>query len=479
VPKSIGSFFLSFGVKTKGVTEGVSKLKQGLRKAEGYSNEFRRRFTSNLGNAFKMLAAPVLGAFAGAAIIKGLKNVANFAATIGDLSDQTGESTQKLTDWVLAVNKTGGSTEGFISTYKTLSRVLGREKLEGHSMMSDTFKTLGIHLRYPNQHWKSPLRILKELADRFKAIGPVASSAAASRMGMSPGVLELLLQGHKAINKQLEKEEENLKVTHKQTVAIRDIQAKMIDLDTGAKGIGLLAISESSGVISKALGLLQKLEGSIKKNRKEILGWGATIASVFGSAIVVRGAVKLGALMVSAVVGSLPGMIVAIVSAVAVGAGLADRALAKHLKGMKGGAGKMALTGVDDILHVVAHPVKDVQYLMSHDFNPSLWLHKKVSAGLKDIASLPPIPSPTGLFAQMPNFWGLGGLKKVPLASDMILKKQKDEIEQKTATRDIHVDTININVPNGSPGAMAEAVLTAVKGAFNQIHTQSDDGITA
>lgn len=146
-------------------------VSQALRGVKGLFQNLK----SDLGGMFKGLGGMAGGAMAGAAgavvaaFAKATHDAIEYAHEIKDLNEETGIGVESLQAFARIVSKTGGDAETANAGLQRFTVKIG-EARSGSEDAQQAFEKLGISLKDSNGHSKSTETILKEVADKIKAI---------------------------------------------------------------------------------------------------------------------------------------------------------------------------------------------------------------------------------------------------------------------------------------------------------------------
>lgn len=142
--------FLSL-IATLGIN--TTPFQQGLDKARIHT----QRWGNDIAGELK---GKLAGAFAGAAVLEGIRRVVEYAGHIEDLHDITGVARSSLQAFDLAAKNGGASVEDIAHALKKIRLA------QGNKQMVDDFKNLGFTLH--EIHALSPEQIFLRIADKVK-----------------------------------------------------------------------------------------------------------------------------------------------------------------------------------------------------------------------------------------------------------------------------------------------------------------------
>lgn len=189
------TFYILFKSDTTDVKKGVEEVEK-LAKQTAKDLEDLDKGTQKVGKSFldaARAAASFLGAsYAAYKVFHGLTESANQAAELGQVSRALGVNVEQLDAWGKAVQRTGGSAQGFQQSLKGLAEHLG-----GSAQIA--------------------LKVLPQLADVFQKIGRIRSFQYGKSLGLDESTILLLQQGRREVEAQIARQRELGVVTEKDT----------------------------------------------------------------------------------------------------------------------------------------------------------------------------------------------------------------------------------------------------------------------
>ncbi len=194
------TFYILFKSDSTDVKKGVDEV-QKLAKQTAENLEKVDKGTEKIGKSFLELAksaAQFLGAsYAAYKVFGSLIAATDNAAQLGMVSKALGVNVEQLDAWGKAVQRTGGTAEGFQQSLKSLSEHLG-----GSAQIA--------------------LKVLPQLADVFQKIGRIRSFQYGKMLGLDESTILLLQQGRREVEAQIARQKELGVVTERDTeIAIK------------------------------------------------------------------------------------------------------------------------------------------------------------------------------------------------------------------------------------------------------------------
>lgn len=138
-----------------GINLNAQQFNQGLRKAEGRARDFNRNVGAAIG-----------GAFAAAAIGRGVKALVSSAGEIRDTARAYGLTAEEFQGLDFAAKQTGASVNDFLKSIKSIS-IAQQSALEGQKEYTDMMNRLGISM--DDLRSMSPQDLFREIAKRVES----------------------------------------------------------------------------------------------------------------------------------------------------------------------------------------------------------------------------------------------------------------------------------------------------------------------
>lgn len=391
------------GLDTKGFKEGANQVKSKNKEMESSLGSLDKT-VNKVEGSFKTLLTRVAG-FALAylsirSVTSSISDVVHFNDALGELSETLGVSVEELSVWGNAVQKNGGTAEGFQNTIKGLTGSLTAFATKGKSLIQPFFAELGIRMTDAKGKAREVFDILPELANKFQGLSKSESFGIGQKLGLDEGTIRLLQKGGKELD-QIIKRQKELGVVTKQDA---EIAAKFNDQwDDTAHAFRTLYTQVASAILpglTKVFNLIEKGVTFTKDNKDVIVGAlvgiGAILTYTVLPALIRIGVASLVAFAPFYLIG---GMILGVVAAMALlyddlkqyfaGNKSVIGSLIERFPALEGGLQKTA-----DVLRTIRDVVVSIGRFFLQAFTDPLaaWdtLKNSISAGISKITGLFP-----------------------------------------------------------------------------------------
>jgi hypothetical protein len=216
----------------------------------------------------------LLGTLAGAySLTQFVKGIVTTDAAIGRLSKMLGISTEELSAWQGAAEQAGGAADDVNQSFMSLSQEFQRLQATGHSSITPFFEAMHIPLMDKETGQLRQFRdIMGDLADfASKHSGPTTTFWLNS-IGISPGMIPLLMQGREELQKTLDKQKE-LGLTRQQDAdAAQALQRSYNELTRAVTRLGASILTEFSPAILTAINAMRDWVLANKNWRESDIG---------------------------------------------------------------------------------------------------------------------------------------------------------------------------------------------------------------
>lgn len=217
--------FLEIGIDPTKLEKGAAKVDSTVKKTKDAVKSSGQEIESSAKNAslsIEKLQGQVLMLFAAFTAGKGIKNfiqdVIGTDASLGRMAYTLDSTVQKLGTWSGAGAMVGASAQEIIGSFQTLTSQFQQFALTGESSVIPYFRALNVDISDSHGRMRDLGDVFLDLADRFKAMDPARAAEFGKQMGLSPGMINLLIQGRKAV-------EEYLSTAKRYAPTQRDVQA--------------------------------------------------------------------------------------------------------------------------------------------------------------------------------------------------------------------------------------------------------------
>ncbi len=127
--------------------------------------------------------------------------VVHGGAQLARMSQNLGESTDKLSRWAGAVKVAGGTQEGFLNTLKHFQTERTQFALTGQSGMIPLMNMLGVSWSDAGGKQKSTIQFLQDIGDKLRAMPRDKAYFLSQQLGIDEGSFNLLMMGRKEVEK--------------------------------------------------------------------------------------------------------------------------------------------------------------------------------------------------------------------------------------------------------------------------------------
>lgn len=216
------SFYLLFETNSEDVEKGTSKAKGAadkLNKSLADTKDTSNKLGSSLLNIAHQFTGALLGSLSLGGILAGIKSAADYANELHKASKTLGESVESLDVWGKAVEKNGGTAQGFVQTVKTLTQGLQQVDANGMRPAAQEFSKLGISITNSQGKLKSATELLPSLAAAFEKLSKAKSFSIGRSLGLDEATILLLQRGRREVDGIILKQKE-LGVVTKQDAEI-------------------------------------------------------------------------------------------------------------------------------------------------------------------------------------------------------------------------------------------------------------------
>jgi hypothetical protein len=204
---------------TEGQKKAVAELKKTRESAEVTGKELQTRGKQGA-EFFTQLTQKALSFFgvvgSATALVNFFKNTVLTEAATGRLAKSLGISTETLTIWQGAAKRVGGTAEDAASSIQSIVQGFQQFTLFGTSAAIPYFRALGVALTDTEGRMRPVSAILMEIGDRLKEMAPERAFAIGQGLGLTPGMIQLLLQEKTALKAYLDEAERSNKITQEQ-----------------------------------------------------------------------------------------------------------------------------------------------------------------------------------------------------------------------------------------------------------------------
>lgn len=287
MPSVLDAFYITLGLDDKTFQTGVKGAAKSERELENIQKrradaEKRRakeqdQSMRKQSDGFRRLrndAIALAAVFtAGVGIKDFITNTINSAVNLGYLSQNLGQSTERLKAWQLASERAGGSQEGIIAQLKesvdsiaALNSGLGpNEGMQWFFRMGGSSKDLKDGNTYL-------LARSKLISDIFK-VDPTKAALIAKQMGISEDQFNFIKLGPDAIEDLIKAQERHAAVSAKDAAASLKLKNQFLDLRNSLESTAMRIILQLTPAIERLFAKLEKGARWIADHKDDIAKW--------------------------------------------------------------------------------------------------------------------------------------------------------------------------------------------------------------
>jgi hypothetical protein len=256
----IGAIWIKLGAK-------ITEFEKGMSDAEKAMEKVGAKFQS-IGAKLTVTGAAITGAI-GLIIAKTTKLGDEF----DDLSQRTGISTEVLSSFTLAVNKTDLGMAGFATSLKFLANNMADANTKGGEAAAK-FAALGVAFKNADGSLRPLDQVMLDVADKFKALpdGAQKSALAVDLFGRAgTGMIHMLNLGRDGLQAEMDKARELGLVFSTEAAGSCDkFSESLVDLQGGLQGafnqIGAALIPALTSLANKVTEIIAKVTAWAKEH---------------------------------------------------------------------------------------------------------------------------------------------------------------------------------------------------------------------
>lgn len=207
----IDALVVELGFDTHGMEAGRRELEGIFKHVRDDMADTGRQVedsSKKAGEFLTRLRNNVIGLFAAFTAGRELKDfvadVTTGDAALGRFAHTIDETAEDIADWRAAGALMGISAQDIDSTFANLTKDFQTFALTGNSSVIPWLRMLGIQIADANGKMVPMGDLFLKLADRFKNMDPARATAIMQQMGISPGMIQIILSGREAVEKLLE-----------------------------------------------------------------------------------------------------------------------------------------------------------------------------------------------------------------------------------------------------------------------------------
>lgn len=283
----IDSLLVSLGIDASGYNKGqkdAKKSQKELNDQEKRIADQRKQRAKELEeqskkavDGIKKLRNQALALFAVFTAGKGIKDFVSDtidqAAALGRLSENLKMSTQDITAWQRAAERTGGSADGMVAQLKESADAIAQLKVgmgpgEGMQWFLRYGGTMA-DLKDGTSYLVARARVVSQLF----AQDPTKAAIVAKNMGISDDQFNLIKQGPDAINKLVDAQRRHAVITAEDSKRAQDLRNKWLDFRDAAQSTATKLLLALTPALEKLMGWFDRLAEKLSDNKGNIAKW--------------------------------------------------------------------------------------------------------------------------------------------------------------------------------------------------------------
>lgn len=226
-------------------------------------------------------------------------------AQLDRLSKNLGLSVPTISAWSNATEKLGGSAQALQGTLDMLSKSQTQLMITGESNLLPYMSALGISLADVNGKARPVDDILLDLADRFSHLDRTTANNLGRMMGLDQGTMNLLLQGRKELELEIQRQKEQTAVTKEQAAQAQKFQTQVAGLKQQFQALGRSLFMEAAPYLEKLFDILQNGANWISQHQQFVKDFLAVLAVGLGAIALATAPINLTVAAVVALAGAI------------------------------------------------------------------------------------------------------------------------------------------------------------------------------
>jgi hypothetical protein len=286
----MASILETFIILYKGDTTDLKKGSDDAKKTvDNLDNSLKNTnaLTTTVGNSFKGMIRQAAGALAAVVGIVGfigsLKSAVTVADNLGKLSQALDVNIEELGAWGDAVQKSGGTAEGFYGTVTSITAALSDFATKGTSRVAPFFEQLGVRMTDARGRARGFLDLLPEIASAFERIGKAESLGIGQKLGLDQGTILLLQKGRAEVELFVKKQKELGTVTKKNAETAARFKDQWDNLTHAFRSLALTSNSTILPFLTALLRAFERLAIYLKENPRLLASIGVALGALFAA----------------------------------------------------------------------------------------------------------------------------------------------------------------------------------------------------
>jgi hypothetical protein len=266
VPTIIDALVVELGFDANGLEAGRKKVQQTFNQTRESAEKTGKDIEKSAKSAeqyITRLRNNVLALFAAFTAGRGVKDflsdMTTSDAALGRFAKTVGQSAEEIASWRAAGKLMGVDARDIDSTFSNLVQQFQQFSLTGDSTLVPWFRALGLSMSDATGKMKPVNELLLELAERVQGLPPERATAFLTNMGISPGMINLLLQGPPAIRKLIDSQRELAKAHAADIAAAQERQRVWNAFLNQAERVGVVLLTTLTPAMIAVAGMLEEV----------------------------------------------------------------------------------------------------------------------------------------------------------------------------------------------------------------------------
>jgi len=287
----------------------ATKLKKGAGEAEETIEETKTavidtdKAAERMGETFLETIGSAKGAIAGllslGAITASVVYQAAVTDQLGKFSDRLGLNIEEMGAWQIAVERSGGTAEGFQSSVESLNDNLSELAMTGSGPAAEAFARLGISATNSAGQMKGVFELLPEIADQFEGLSKAQTVELGKKLGLDQATILLLQQGRRSVEDLIAHQKELGVATAEDAAIAATFNDAMDDLKqvfgSLTRNVGAYLLPAFTEIL---LGV-QKIVVFLRDNQELVVGFFVAVAAIL-TGVYLPAMVKVAAATIAA-----------------------------------------------------------------------------------------------------------------------------------------------------------------------------------
>jgi len=266
VPTIIDALVVELGFDAKGLEAGRKKVTETFNQTKESAEKTGKEVEKSAKSAeqyITRLRNNVLALFAAFTAGRGLKeftaDVTHSNAELGRFAKTIGQNAQEIASWRAAGKLMGVDARDIDATFGNLVQQFQQFSITGDSTLVPWFRALGLSMTDASGQMKPVSDLLLELSERVSKMEPAKATAFLNNMGISPGMINILLQGPPAIRKLIDSQRELARAQAEDIKAAQERQKAWNAFLNQAERVGTVLLTMLTPALTAVAGMLEEV----------------------------------------------------------------------------------------------------------------------------------------------------------------------------------------------------------------------------